>query len=296
MSNVLYARSEDGSVQVTKLPDGYRITGTPHVYKSTRQLLIHLTRHPEARHWTFNRYFRRGKYAVDAWQHHSGVSPIMDLFGSDTPKAMFALSRIPRAPAVGVDLVNRHKEVAKLLFAGFGRRIYGYGYDPDDVLQEVYKGILIRNNGKCPYRPDGPASFGHYVHMVCGCIISNYHRRQSRIRAMEQTGISGVSDDGFGQLDVATACSSIESVASTIDLTQMMDKDFVRFLDKRMKSDKERATIMDVLPMVVDGMGRQEIIAIMNVPTSRVSKAIRLIRVAMSEWYTGTVGAMVEEA
>lgn len=285
---VLYSRFEDGSVPVVISADGYKVGGT--TYKTQRQLLIALTRHPEARHWTFDRYFRRGRYRIEP---DNGESMIMSLFGYQEPTAPAPIRPgFPRRTRYefdgrGVDIDKRYKEIAKLLFAGFGRRIYAYGYDPDDVLQEVYKGIVVRNKGKCPMDP-AKSTFGHYVHMVCRCIVSNYHRKQSRIRSVEQTGITiGTdSESEFKNTDVATACSSISSVASSIDLSGLVDADFVKFLGKMTKSESESRMVMDILPLVMDGHGKMEIASVVDVPPSRVSKAMKLIRSAASQWYS----------
>ena len=57
----LYCRGTDGGRPVTILPDGYRL-GT-RTYRSKRQLLIAVTGHPKARNWTFDRYFRQGRFS-----------------------------------------------------------------------------------------------------------------------------------------------------------------------------------------------------------------------------------------
>lgn len=96
------------------------------------------------------------------------------------------------APAVqvqevlGIDLgpTGRGHEVRKLLYAGFGLRMARSGYDPEDVLQEVYRALVVRNRGKCPFDAR-KSSFGHYVHMVISCVLSNYHRRENRHRTAE---------------------------------------------------------------------------------------------------------------
>ena len=79
---------------------------------------------------------------------------------------------------------NRSHEVRKLLFKSYRGHMLVKGYDPDDVLQEIYKGLITRNNGKCPW--DGRKStFGYYVTMVIGCILTNYHRKMQRRRDRE---------------------------------------------------------------------------------------------------------------
>lgn len=198
--------------------------------------------------------------------------------------------RAPMAPMapmalVGIDLQNRSKEVAKLLFAGFGRRIYQMGYDPDDVLQEVYKGLLIRNRGKCPWTA-AKSSFGHYVHMVCGCLLSNYHRRQSRIRAMEQVGMLAFDADGDGMVsvDAATACDTRTECASYQDLGHLVDKDFVAYLCTKVPPGATRQMTLSVLPLAIDGNGRYEIASILDLPILTVAKVLKSIRAITADW------------
>jgi len=108
-----------------------------------------------------------------AWSVPDGLEELAELVAPARPPV-----------AVGIDLAVRGIEVRKLLYAGFGLRMARAGYDPEEVLQEVYRGILVRNRGKCPFDVR-KSSFGHYVHMVIECILSNYHRRESRRRDAE---------------------------------------------------------------------------------------------------------------
>lgn len=115
--------------------------------------------------------------------------------------------------ALGIDLNKRGHEVRKLLFAGFGAKMARGGYDPDDVLQEIYRGILARNRGKCPF-DERKSSFGHYVHMVCECVLANYHRKESRRLEFEQVGYPSRSP-GSAQRDVD---ASLEATDETLPL------------------------------------------------------------------------------
>lgn len=298
---VLYSRAEDGKpsgpLVIQALSDGtYRVgDGSASLtYQSTRQLLIGLTHHPAGRNWTFDRYFRTGRYSIDPGME----SPIMDLFGSTT-SITTSLSVRPRMTTgqmspnlltvagngLGVDLKNRSGEVAKLLFAGFGRRIYALGYDPEDVLQEVYKGILIRNRGKCPWDAR-KSSFGHYVHMVAGCILSNYHRRESRRRQVEQIGMNAPdqNDGGFTNVNAADACASRVDCASYLDTSAMVDKDFIDYLCQRVSPQAGRQMALQVLPLAIEGHGRQEIAQALNVPLAHIANALKTIKATMSEW------------
>lgn len=116
-------------------------------------------------------------------------------------KTTDAISISGSSTPLGIDLVRRGHEVAKLFYAGFARSVIRYGYNPEDVLQEVYKGILIRNNGSCPWDIK-KSSFGHYVHLVVKCILANYHRRWARLLGPEQIGVLSLGGD---IVDVASA-------------------------------------------------------------------------------------------
>lgn len=192
MAQILYTRASDGCHPVHYTSDPENPTFKLHLpgdkietYSSARQLLIAVTGHPEARHWTMDRYFKLGRYAPP---DRSQGSPILDALGPGgwalgnqlvTSGGVVILKN--KEPPLGIDLAARGHEVAKLLYAGFHGLMRSAGYDPQDVLQEVYKGILVRNRGKCPFDPR-KSSFGHYVHMVCHCVLSNYHRRIQRYR------------------------------------------------------------------------------------------------------------------
>jgi hypothetical protein len=73
----------------------------------------------------------------------------------------------------GIDLNKRHLEVKKLFLKHCAKMCLDNRCDPEDVLQEVYKGILIRNNGKCPF-DEAKAAFSTYIVMVSRCVTINY--------------------------------------------------------------------------------------------------------------------------
>lgn len=93
--------------------------------------------------------------------------------------------------ALGIDLAVRGHEVRKLFYAGgFTGVLTRENIDPDEFLQEVYRGLLARNRGTCPWDVK-KSSFGHYVHIVIRCVLSNYLRRE-RLRDSRE----GVTEDG----------------------------------------------------------------------------------------------------
>ena len=69
------------------------------------------------------------------------------------------------------------------------------GIDPEDFLQEVYRGLLARDNGTCPWDAT-KSSFGHYVHIVIKCVLSNYLRKDRRRTLHEDLTTDGMVVEG----------------------------------------------------------------------------------------------------
>ena len=259
----------------------------PAEYKSATRLLADLTGHPSGRHWTFDRYFKTGRWAPEP-------DPFVDAFRlfRERPKRSLAPNGVPLgtdpgklavATGAGIDLINRSDEVAKLLFAGFGSWIRTSGYDPDDVLQEVYRGLLARNKGKCPWMAS-KSSFGHYVHMVCNGVVANYHRQQQRRRKTEQTGVmTWQKGEGLVIADVASAglpaspCSE-ENQATMLTATASL----AGTLGAGTVADHARA----VLPLLRDGYSRADIAGQLSLDKIAVDHAVTLLRQRARDWST----------
>lgn len=291
---VLYTRSEDGCDPVVIQESGGTVLYTlerpesPLVFPTARQLLIAVTNHPEARHWTLDRYFRLGRHApLDRVQDN----PILEAFGpggwaieETSLTTTGGLVRVRstrkngtgREDGLGIDLTKRGKEVVKLLFAGFSGMIRSGRYDPEDVLQEVFKGILVRNQGSCPFDPR-KASFGHYVHMVCRCVLSNYHRRTQRYRSTFQEGLPGWNEDGeLGILDVGDdhALGAINPIPAENTSEELAYRDTIAMLGK----SPQRTLALKVLPLLRDGLERQEIADSLGETKASVVRACAYLR------------------
>lgn len=294
MSQLVYTRLESGNVPVQVVDDSgvkrYLVKspmGTKQ-YSSARQLLIALTGHPHGRHWTFDRYFRLGRYGSSV----GGDFSIMDLVGpggwavgvsSFSKEVFFTHSSRCRDGGLvtsgdgyplGIDLAKRGKEVAKLLFSGYGGMIQAGHYDPEDVLQEVYRGILIRNKGTCPFDAR-KASFGHYVHMVCGCILANYHRHNQRSLSIDHVGAPGWDDDGeFGVLDAGD-----DRVMNSIDI-QSGDTvpESLLLEDVEIMLGSKNQLALRVLPLLREGYSRTEIAEQLGESRVSIAKACGLIQ------------------
>ena len=191
------------------------------------------------------------------------------------------------SPELGIDLVGRSHEIAKLLFAGFGSWIYNCHYEPQDVLQDVYRGLLARNIGRCPW-DERKASFGHYVHRVCFCVLSNYHRKLSRRGQFEQIGVRSYGpDDTYGNRDVGEARhvpappTSIQEHVGIMEAQQSLQH-YVR--KSRVGPYRARCLSVRLVPLIYDGYTRTEMVRKTRTTRTRVNEAITLLQKLSVSW------------
>jgi len=164
-------------------------------------------------------------------------------------------------------------EVRKLLFAGFMGKMTSRGYDPEEVLQEVYRGLLVRNRGRCPFE-EGKGSFGHYVHMVISCILTNYHRKQ--VRRLDRDSVPLADEGDVGQWGVCDLGYGTEMRERGLQM------DLERYLEGWKDPQVEGAR--RVLPYVLAGCRRGEIVAELGMNEQAVSRAMACLRRAVGSW------------
>jgi len=189
------------------------------------------------------RYLRAWSVDLDREREADGLRAIRDAGAFASASA--AVQSVDASAPVGIDLAVRGIEVRKLLYAGFGYRMSRGGYDPEEVLQEVYRGLLVRNRGKCPFDAR-KSSFGHYVHMVIECVLSNYHRRESRRRASEQSW----EDLPEGRIGCQESVLDFGGgVGDRMALTMLLD----RVRSSVFLSEREVRLAVGVLPLLQSG-------------------------------------------
>ena len=298
---VSVSRQKGGTSYTLELPEGGK------TFTSARSLLRHLHGGRDL-HWTFDRYFRLGRHTAfrgDAFTQNNIFTVCRERIIA--PRQFSPL--IKTKPAFGIDLNQKAGDVRRLLFAGFGKRIIASGLCPEDVLQEVYKGIEVRNRGTCPYDPEGPGSFGHYVHMVCRCILNNYSKKQGRRAAQETPGIlvvnrgskiiTDVSDaDGIG-IGLLSAFDEFSEPGRPTDneddalsslRTEQAVEDIGEYLEDFRFEGKSnsRHEIVDlaqrILRLIAQGYSRTEITTIVDASPSRLKRAFALLRTQAKEW------------
>jgi len=175
-------------------------------------------------------------------------------------------------------------EVRKLLWNGFAGKMLSQGYDPEDVLQEVYKGLLVRNNGRCPW--DGRKStFGHYVYMVIDGVLTNYHRKQKRRSDRYAVSLSMKNKDGEDLADIGQFGSC--QVWGGSELGDMLALEGLqRYLEILPMGGPEAQLGRSILPLVASGHQRSEIVRETGKKPSLVSRALAWLRRQTALWAT----------
>jgi len=302
---VLFARAEHGGHKVVPLLTGTsRIRGLevwwpegPKKYPSNRQALIALVnRTPDPTpgvkdpKTSFDRYFRRGKYQRESY-------PDLDILSIFRPDESLAACSLKSSPllqesseelailpkrGLGIDLAKRGHEVRKLFYAGFARRVFARGYDPEDVLQELYKALLIRNRGKCPWDPL-KSSFGHYVHMVAGCIISNYNRRYGRLEKNEVFGVPGVEGE---LIDVsASDLSSVEAEQEeVVGYRRTREEILGLVLMEAPNRGISQEIAEEVFDLISDGTRSRDLKKDLPYPPHKLTEAVKLVQEIALLW------------
>lgn len=191
----------------------------------------------------------------------------------------------PRQRKLGIDLAKRGGEVRKLFFAGFGRRVAASGYDPEEVLQEVYRGLLARNQGICPWDKE-KSSFGHYVHMVIECVVLNYHRKYSRRDELEQVGLPSFNSEGQWEMGDA-AMSATQQAPNSLEHIELEEAQgsLSDWLDSHKDTRKFNISLSrDLLPLVMKGFSRMEIASSLKLTPGEVSRALSDLRRHTKAW------------
>jgi len=202
---------------------------------------------------------------------------------------------------VGIDLGeqslrsgSRYKadEVRRLLWKGFAGRMLSQGYDPEEVLQEIYKGLLVRNGGRCPWDAR-KSTFGHYVHMVISCVLTNYHRKQVRRIDRDAVPLEVGRDGEDRDVDVGQWGScDIWHGSEVTDQTLLVE--LAGHLDEVADECPEAQLGREILPLVRSGWSRQEIATRTGHRPSFVSKALAWLRRHTAAWaLQGDMAALV---
>jgi DNA-directed RNA polymerase specialized sigma24 family protein len=175
-------------------------------------------------------------------------------------------------------------EVRKLLWRGFAGKMLSQGYDPEDVLQEVYRGLLVRNKGKCPWDAR-KSTFGHYVYLVIGCVLTNYHRKQVRRIDKDALSLTMKNKDGEELADIGQFGSC--KIHEGSELGDMLAIDELsKYLETLPDTTPEAVLGRSILSLVASGHQRGEIVRETGKKPSLVSRALAWLRRQTALWAT----------
>jgi len=81
-----------------------------------------------------------------------------------------------------IDLAKHADYIRSLVTETFAPRLRQFQIDFDDALQQVYLGLLVRNEGDCPFDPAAGA-LTTYLYwavngMTCNMVAREWHRRR----------------------------------------------------------------------------------------------------------------------
>ena len=216
---------------------------------------------------TFDRYFRTSDDVVG--------DPIFAEWGD------LLIDKVVSEPRnVGIDLSSKHKDIKRLMYSGYGKVIHYNGYDPEDVLQEIYRGILARNNGKCAFDKE-KSSFGHYVHMVIGCILSNYHRKRNKWKENECKA-KGYDDSGnYGEIDCGQLAQVGEGYCEDVSYDRAKEE-LLEHCTTRVKKDLV-CHLRPILELLSVGHTQTYIGKHLNLSRAIVNKIVKKLRESASE-------------
>ena len=67
-----------------------------------------------------------------------------------------------KVKTLGIDVEKHKDDIKNLFYKRQGQKLMKTGVNTEEVLQEVYKGLLIRNRGSCPFDPEKSAMSTFY--------------------------------------------------------------------------------------------------------------------------------------
>lgn len=167
---------------------------------------------------------------------------------------IFSYTKEPKK--LGIDVGLHSEDIKKLFYKRQGQKFANSGVDLEELLNEVYKGILIRNEGSCPFDPEKSA-MSTYIVMVIDCITMNYVNKDNRIK---ERFVTGVEDD----------------VACSYNLAYEEDPSDAIFLEEIRKSFS--GTLLKVYDALMDGLKKSHISREFGWEIRLVNKYVKQVR------------------
>lgn len=98
------------------------------------------------------------------------------------------VNTIPRIikKKLGIDIEAKYQDIKSIFYRHFAPICFKNKVDPEEVLQEVYYGLEIRNRGTCPFDP-AKSSMSTYIVLVARGVVFNYLKKTKNSRENEKT-------------------------------------------------------------------------------------------------------------
>lgn len=98
------------------------------------------------------------------------------------------VNTIPRIikKKLGIDVEAKYQDIKSIFYRHFAPICFKNKVDPEEVLQEVYYGLEIRNRGTCPFDP-AKSSMSTYIVLVARGVVFNYLKKTKNSRENEKT-------------------------------------------------------------------------------------------------------------
>jgi DNA-directed RNA polymerase specialized sigma24 family protein len=197
---------------------------------------------------------------------YSGIEATRQWQIGVTPISSFSFEQVkPRK--LGIDLDTRSQDVRLIFYKRQAHSVSKEGLDPEDVLQEVYKGIMIRNEGSCPYDPEKSA-FSTYVVMVMNCIVMNVINKHRKDSSKAMLGV---------EEDISSSHSHSMDLSYDQDPSDDMVMEEVR---SRFKDDA-----LKVYDAMMDGMKASHIAKTYGWDTRKVKNLVQEVRHKVSSYF-----------
>lgn len=270
----LFTRYEDGSNPITVIENinsknrkKYEVKVGGHYFKTFKEFL-NTTRCCE--NTSFNRYFNNNV---------QNSTPIIEILNnvinykkSSTSKE--SVEPLESVVVSGIDIGEKKKDIERLFYSFFAKKAAAEGLPIDDLLQEIYKGILARNIGKGAWNPKR-GSFGSYVHMVANSVYLNFRNKELK--------------RGIREKSVDTSTSQIDNnqdniVESDYINEEMLVSEFSTWVKNRKGLGDPAAYVVCLLRQ---GKKKKEIAAELGINHTTLHKIIDGLRQRVSEFMLG---------
>jgi DNA-directed RNA polymerase specialized sigma24 family protein len=77
----------------------------------------------------------------------------------------------------GFNIADKKKDIERIFYAFYAKRAVAEGLSVEDLLQQVFIGLISRNTKRGAWNP-ARGSFGSYIHLVIGSVYRNFRKKE----------------------------------------------------------------------------------------------------------------------